>query len=163
MQEMFDIVDESDVVVGTAARSEVHGNPALIHRVAHVLVFNHSGELFLQKRVETKDVQPGRWDTSVGGHVDSGESYEDAARREMAEELSISDVDLEPLYDYLHRNRYESEMVRTFRVTWNGAIIPEPSEISEGRFWTFNEIDGADPTLFTPNFLDELTRYRQTQ
>lgn len=161
MPEVFDIVDESDVVVGTATRSEVHGNPALIHRVAHVLVFNQRGELFLQKRVETKDVQPGKWDTSVGGHVDSGESYEHAARREMAEELSISDVDLDPLYGYLHRNPYESEMVRTFRATWNGAIIVEPSEISAGRFWTLEEIDRADRALFTPNFLDELTRYRK--
>ncbi|MFW5689948.1 MAG: NUDIX hydrolase [Spirochaetota bacterium] len=160
MLEIFDVVDEADAVIGRATRAEVHGNPSLIHRVAHVLVFNEAGALFLQKRAADKDVQPDKWDTSVGGHVDAGESYLAAAAREMREELGIAVADLEELYRYLHRNEYESEMVTTFRVRWDGAIMIDPTEISEGRFWTLAEIDAEDPSVFTPNFLDELTRYR---
>jgi isopentenyldiphosphate isomerase len=160
VQEVFDLVDESDRIIGKAPRDEVHGNPSLIHRVVHVLVWNGRQELYLQKRVETKVVQPGKWDTSVGGHVDLGESYEHAARREMEEELGIIGIPLEPLYRYLHRNDYESEMVTTFTVTWDGPVTPDPAEIAEGRFWSLDEIDRSDPELFTPNFLEELARYR---
>ncbi|MFW5743877.1 MAG: NUDIX hydrolase [Spirochaetota bacterium] len=158
--EVFDVVDEHDEVVGRARRDEVHGDPSLIHRVAHVLVFNAAGELFLQLRSPDKDVQPNRWDTSVGGHVDAGETYEDAARREMREELGIEGPSLERLYRYRHANDYESEMVTTYRVLWDGPIETDPTEISEGRFWTLAEIAAADRALFTPNFLDELARYR---
>jgi isopentenyldiphosphate isomerase len=161
MQELFDIVDETDGVIGTASRNEVHGNPNLIHRVTHVLVFNSTGQLYLQKRVESKDVQPGKWDTSVGGHVDAGEQYEQAAVREMSEELGISGIVPRRLYGYLHRNEFESEMVATYLVEWDGMISVQPEEISEGRFWDLREIDRADPGLFTPNFLDELERYRR--
>ena len=67
--EIFDIVDENDRVIGQAPRSECHGNPALVHRVAHVLVFNSRGELLLQKRSQAKDIQPGKWDTILGAYV----------------------------------------------------------------------------------------------
>ena len=158
--EHFDLVDELDHVVGRAHRDEVHGNPELIHRVVHVLVFNSAGELFLQKRVDTKVVQPGKWDTSVGGHVDAGEDYHSAARRETAEELAIRDVPMERLYTYLHRNEFESEMVTTYLLIWDGTVTPDPDEIAEGRFWTLQEIERTEPTLFTPNLLEELERYR---
>ncbi len=161
MQEIFDIVDEADLVIGRASRTEVHGNPALIHRVAHVLVFNTGGSLYVQKRADSKDVQPGKWDTSVGGHLDAGEDYLEAAIREMREEIGISSVTPRRLYRYRRRNDYESEMVTTFLVRWDGAISVDPEEISEGRFWMLDEIDAADPAIFTPNFLEELERYRK--
>lgn len=159
MAERFDIINEADEVVGSALRSEVHGNPSLIHRVAHVLVFDGAGRLYLQLRAPSKDIQPGKWDTSVGGHVDAGESYADAATREMAEELGIIGAPLERLYRYLHSNEVESEMVTSFRTVWNGLIRPDEAEIAEGRFWTRTEIAAASPSLFTPNFLDELVRF----
>jgi isopentenyldiphosphate isomerase len=160
-QELFDIVNEADLVIGTASRAEVHGNPDLMHRVVHVLIFNSGGLLYLQKRADSKDVQPGKWDTSVGGHVDYGEDYPEAAIREMGEELSISGITPRSLYKYRHRNDYESEMVTTYLVRWDGAISVQPEEISEGRFWDLDEIDAADPGIFTPNFLEELERYRR--
>lgn len=157
-KEIFDIVDEQDIPIGQAARYEVHGNPLLIHRVSHVLVFDSSGELFLQKRSLNKDVQPGRWDTSVGGHVDRGESYDNAALREMQEELGIGGVKVEFMYKYLHRNDYESEYVSTYRCVWDGPIEIQKEEIDEGRFWPLEKIRCSNPSLFTPNFLDELER-----
>ncbi len=162
MEEIFDIVDKDDEVIGSAKRSEVHGNPALIHRVAHVLVFNEKGDLFLQKRSISKDVQPGKWDTSVGGHLDSGESYHDAALREMEEELGIASGKVEFLYKYCHSNEYETEYVSTFCCNWNGVISISREEIEEGRFWNIEEIENKmENSIFTPNFLDELERYKK--
>ena len=158
--ERFDIVDQNDRVVGTANRDEVHGNPALIHRVVHILIFNKQQGLYLQKRAPSKDVQPGKWDTSVGGHVDLGEDYRTAAIREMGEELGIETERIEFLYKYLHRNDYESEYVSSFRCYWDGPFIINRDEIAAGRFWSFQEIQERMATgIFTPNFLDELNRY----
>ena len=162
--ELFDLVDENDNVIGTVTREEVHGNPSLIHRVAHVLVFNSSGYLYLQKRADDKDVQPGRWDTSVGGHVDSGEEYAAAAYREMKEELGITDTRIEPVHKYLHSNEFESEYVSTFKAVWDGTITFDPGEIADGRFWSLEEIERRKPEgIFTPNFLDELDRYQRRE
>ncbi len=151
-------MDAQDRVIGRALRSEVHGNPEMIHRVVHVLVFNGSGELFLQKRSREKDLLPGKWDSSVGGHVNAGEGYDEAARREMKEELGIESVPLEFLYRYLHRNEYESEFVSTYRCHWDGPMILHPQEIDEGRYWPLEEVRESPRDLFTPNFMDELER-----
>jgi isopentenyldiphosphate isomerase len=161
MAETFDIVDENDNLTGRASRTEVHGNPALIHRVAHVLVFNSGGELYLQRRAMDKIVQPGKWDTSVEGHVVTGEDYLLAAERETAEELGIESESstYEFLYKYLHSNDFESEYVGSYRLIWDGTIIIQQSEIDDGRFWTIDEIHGTDKAIFTPNFLEELERY----
>ena len=89
-QELFDVVNERDVIIGTAFRGDVHRNPNLIHRSIAVIVFNDKGEILLQKRSLTKDTYPGYWTASCTGHVRSGESYEEAAAQEMAEELGLA-------------------------------------------------------------------------
>lgn len=159
-QEILDIVNDCDEVVGQGERREIHGDPSLIHRVAHVLVFNPRGELYLQKRSYLKDVQPGKWDTSVGGHIEVGEDYQTGALREMEEELGIRVVSVKYLYKYLHKNDHESEYVTTFSCVWDGPIHPSPQEIEEGRFWSLEEIAEAPPCRFTPNLLDEIRRYK---
>jgi len=154
--EFFDIVDEQDQVIGQAPRSQCHGDPSLVHRVAHVLVFNSRGELLLQKRSQRKDIQPGRWDTSVGGHLDPGEDYRTAAEREMHEELGISGVPLTFLYYSRIRNDIESENVATYLIRYDGSIEFSVDEIDEVRFWTADEIYANLGTcLFTPNFEEE--------
>ena len=87
-EEIFDVVSERDEVIGQATRSEVHAR-GLLHRVTHVLAFNSHGQVFLQKRSMTKDRQPGLWDSSASGHVDSGEDYDACAVRELREEISL--------------------------------------------------------------------------
>src|SRR5271170_3191443 len=87
-EEIFDVVDERDEVVGQAPRREVHAR-GLLHRAVHVLVFASDGRVFLQKRSLTKDTFPGAWDSSASGHVDSGEDYDACAVRELREELGL--------------------------------------------------------------------------
>ncbi|MFH0878380.1 MAG: NUDIX domain-containing protein, partial [Lentisphaerota bacterium] len=124
----------------------------------HVLVYDRQGSLFLQKRSMRKDIQPGKWDTSVGGHFQPGESPEAAARREMTEELGVSPEHLNFVRQYLWRSKVETELVRTFKTLHEGPFKLDPSEIDEGRFWPLPEIqDALGRGIFTPNFEYELT------
>ena len=160
--ERFEIVDDEDRVIGTAWRHECHGNPALAHRTAHVVVRSRDGRVLLQKRSLTKDVQPGRWDTAVGGHLHLGETYEQAARREMAEEIGLDRrLPLTHWFDTRIRNPIESEHVRVFGLTHDGPFVPQADEVDELRFWTAAEVDqalGAD--VFTPSLEVEIAELR---
>ena len=158
--ELFDIVDDDDNVIGTARRSECHGNPALIHRAVHVLVINANGDMLLQKRSAHKDIQPGKWDTSVGGHLEPGESYRDAAVREMREELGLEGLPLTFLYMSKIRNAIESENIATFLTRHDGEVIWNEREITAVRTWSATEIDAAlGQGVFTPNFEEEWALY----
>lgn len=159
MDEMLTLVTEDDRVIGPVPRKLVHGNPALVHRSVHVMVVGRAG-LLLQKRSLSKDTQPGKWDTSVGGHVGYGQTYEEAARREAAEELGLALGDLELLYPSRIRNAVESENILTYLHLSDGPFRPEPGEIDEVRFWSRAEIDAALGTgVFTPNFEEEYARF----
>ncbi len=156
-EELLEVVTEKGEIIKTLPRSEIHGNPSLMHRVVHVLVFNNNGELLLQKRSMSKDVAPGRWDTSVGGHVNSGETPEEAVKREMEEELGISECNLEFLYTYIHSNDYESELVYTYSCTYNGKIKFQEDEIDEVRPWSLNEIEeNSGKGILSDNFEHEI-------
>jgi len=154
--DLVDLVDDSDRVIGVAPRNACHGNPALIHRAVHVLLFDDRQQLLLQKRAVTKDIQPGKWDTSVGGHLDPGESYRAAAVREMFEELNVQGVPLTQLYSSKIRNQIESENILTFMTIYSGPIDFAPDEIEEIRLWSATEIEAAlGSGCFTPNFEEE--------
>jgi isopentenyldiphosphate isomerase len=155
-EEIFDIVTAEGKIIGKAPRSAVHGNPQLLHPVVHIHVFNKNGQIYLQKRANNKEVQPNKWDTSVGGHIQSGESVEQALVREAEEELGIKNVNFQPLYRYVMKNDYESELVYTFRLKYNGPIKVNKEEIAFGRFWKIKEIKkNLGKGIFTPNFEQE--------
>jgi isopentenyl-diphosphate delta-isomerase type 1 len=158
--ELLEIVDRSGNVIGLNERSVIHGNSSLIHRVVHVLVFNRNEELLLQKRSVNKDVAPGKWDTSVGGHVSPGEDILEAAKREMKEELGISECRLRYLYKYLYSNDYETELITTFTCVYNGNIHFDTEEIDEVRFWSLQDIkESLEGSLFSSNFKIEINHY----
>jgi len=127
--------------VGTASREECHGNPLLIHLVVHLHVFDAHGRLYLQKRSARKDTNPGLWDTSVGGHVSTGEDVTAALIREAREELDIDAAGGKFLYALLNEGTFESEYAQCFSLTWRGEIHPDADEIEEGRFFTLAEVE----------------------
>lgn len=159
-EERLDIVNESGEIISALPRSEIHGNPALLHMVVHLLVFNTKGDLLLQKRSINKDVAPGKWDTSVGGHVNSGEAVADAVMREVEEELGITTCSPEFLYTYIHSNDYEAELVYTYKCVYEGKIEFQRDEIDEVRPWGLDEIKGTiGKGILSHNFEHEIETY----
>lgn len=142
LDELFDVVDDSDNLIGQARRVKVHRNQNLIHRSIAVAVFNSKGELFLQKRSATKDIDPLLWSVSCAGHVSAGDSYERAVLRELKEELGIEkekdgeEISLEVVAKYLKRCEVESEMVVLYKIVYDDKLILQSEEIISGRFFT---------------------------
>lgn len=158
LEEMFPLVDEEGNITGAASRGECHNGSKLLHPVVHLHVFNSRGELYLQRRPLWKDIQPGKWDTAVGGHVDLGESVEMALRREVREELGMTEFTPETLTHYVFESATERELVFVHRTTYDGPVTPS-DELDGGRFWSLDEIrENMGKGIFTPNFESEIRR-----
>ena len=141
-EEMFPIVDEQGNITGAATRGECHNGSKLLHPVVHLHVFNSKGELYLQKRPDWKDIQPGKWDTAVG----------------VKEELGITDFTPELLTSYVFESTREKELVFSHKTTYDGPIIPS-EELDGGRFWSLEEIrSNIGKEIFTPNFENEFQK-----
>ncbi|MFI3327763.1 MAG: NUDIX domain-containing protein [Rikenellaceae bacterium] len=160
-EELFPIVESDGKVVGSATRAKCHGGSMLLHPVVHLQLYNSKGEIYLQRRPAWKDIQPGMWDTAVGGHVDYGEKVEDALRREAMEELGIADFSFSSVGTYVFKSPIERELVYSFRTTYDGVVTPS-AELDGGRFWTPEEVDAAISKggILTKNFTMEWERQR---
>ena len=156
--ELLPLVDENGNITGAATRGECHNGSMMMHPVVHLHVFNSKGELYLQKRPEWKDIQPGKWDTAVGGHIDLGEHVEQALFREAGEELGIEGFTPEALPQYVFRSACECEMVYPYKTVYDKDIRPS-EEASGGRFWNMDEIrESIGKDILTPNFEQEFKK-----
>lgn len=159
-KELLPEVDEKGNIIGSISRGEAHSGSMRLHPVVHLHVFNSRGEIYLQKRPEWKDIQPGKWDTATGGHVDLGENVEQALRREVYEELGITDFVPTPLGHYVFEGKREKELVYVHKTLYDGPITPNKEELDGGRFWTIAEVKAAiGKELLTPNFEMEFEKF----
>jgi isopentenyl-diphosphate delta-isomerase type 1 len=159
MEEFMDIVDESDNVIGRDTRKAVHDNHQ-IHRGIHIFVVNSSGGILVQKRSTKKDYYPGFLDISVGAQVQSGESYEAAAHRELVEELGISE-NLTHIFDYNAYSSRQREKRRVFLCRSDGPFKPDPEEVDAIFFKSTDEISrSATLQDYTEGFLKSFAAYQ---
>jgi len=153
-EDIFDVVNENDEVISREPRSVVHAT-GLRHRAAHVLVFNAAGNIFLQLRSNTKDNNPGVWDSSCSGHVDAGESYIVAAERELMEEIGLLvEKPLEPLFKVDACKETGHEFVWVYRTQSEGPFELNPEEIKDGRWMSPDDLTTAmekTPANFSPS------------
>jgi isopentenyl-diphosphate Delta-isomerase len=155
--EMFDVVDGEDRVVGRAPRREVHAK-GLLHRAVHILVFNHAGEVFLQKRSLAKDMAPGLWDSSCSGHLDAGEDYDAAAWRELGEELGLHlPAPPQRWFRVLACEETGMEFVWVYRAASEGPFTLHPDEIECGEWLMPAELTRR--VRETPEFFSRAFRF----
>ncbi|KYH42086.1 MAG: NUDIX hydrolase [Candidatus Bathyarchaeota archaeon B26-2] len=143
MTEYFYVVDEKDRVIGKATREECHSSNRLIHRSVYVFLLDSEGRLFLQKRSSKKDLYPGYYTGSATGHVDYGETYEEAARRELKEELGIEEVQLKMLCKFRCFSEIEREISALYICRYDGPVRFDREEIEEGAFLSVEEVERA--------------------
>lgn len=161
--EMVPVVEENGLVIGQATRQSVHDGSKLMHPVIHLHIINRDGCLYIQKRSMKKDLLPGRWDTAVGGHVDYGETLEEALYREASEELGFRDFNPIFLKSYIWESAREKELVSVFATVGNFTLKPDNDEVTEGRYWNMSEIESnLARGLFTPNFEQEFKSIKDT-
>lgn len=152
-EEWLPIVDEQGRITGKALRSVCHSGKKLLHPVVHLHVMNHRKHLFLQKRPDTKIIQPGKWDTAVGGHIAFGEDVKTALQREAYEEIGLQNFSARPIGTYLFESEVERELVYSFITHDYKSINLHSDEVQEGRFWTRKQIENnIGKGIFTPNF-----------
>lgn len=163
VSEWFPVVEQSGLVVGRSSREYCHSGAKPLHPVIHIHIIDRHSRIYLQKRSARKDIQPGKWDTAVGGHVSYGELIVEAVYREASEELGL--MDFNPIYieTYEFESSVEREMVNVFAAVGSYELHPDPDEVDEGRWWNLADIDASiGKGLFTPNFESEFAMVRSS-
>jgi len=161
-EEIFDILNENGITVSKAPRSVCHNGSKLLHPVVHIHIYNKNGNILLQKRSHNKDIQPGKWDTAVGGHISSDESVKNALIRECEEEIGITpDFSLLQLItEYIYESKIEREFVHSYMYRSEGPFVKEKKEIEQLDFFTTKEIEVLIKTnQTTENFIYEYEMY----
>lgn len=159
--EWFPVVEPSGLVVGRSTRNYCHSGAKPLHPVIHIHIIDRYCRIYLQKRSMRKDIQPGKWDTAVGGHVSYGEGILEAVFREASEELGLYEFNPIYLETYMFESEVEKEMVNIFAAVGSYELSPDLDEVDEGRWWTLEDIDSnLGKGVFTPNFESEFRMIR---
>lgn len=156
-EEWVPLVDEQGKVTGQAPRSQVHNNGSkLLHPVVHLHLINSNKAILLQKRPMSKQIQPGKWDTAVGGHISAGETLEQALKKEAYEEIGLVDFSAKMQKVYKYESDIEAELVYLFTTFDFRNFKVHSDEVDEVRFWTKNQIENQlGKNVFTSNFEHE--------
>ena len=159
-QELVDLIDADDRIIGWARRRQVR-SLNLLHRGVGIICYNSRSEIYLHRRTSTKDVFPGLLDMFVGGVVGRGESYLASARRELAEELGIVGPSPNFLAKHLYLGPHNRSLVAVYDVEWNGPIEHQPEEVEWGRWICRHELQRQiTPGEFVPDGLEIYERLR---
>lgn len=160
--EWFPVVESNGMVVGRSSREYCHSGAKLLHPVIHIHIIDRYSRIYLQKRSMKKDIQPGKWDTAVGGHVSYGESITEALYREASEELGLNGFNPIHIETYEFESSIERELVNVFAAVGSYDLHPDPDEVDDGRWWNINDIDSSlGKGVFTPNFESEYQLIRR--
>ncbi len=160
-KEMFPVVDPSGLVEGIASRQYCHSGSKVLHPVVHLHIVDRFGRLYLQKRSMKKDIQPGKWDTAVGGHVDFGETLLEALFRESSEELGLREFNPVYIESYVFESEIEKELVNVYAAVGSFTLSPDMDEVDEGRYWDIKDIEeNLGKSQMTPNFEQEFIRMK---
>ncbi|NQU53276.1 MAG: NUDIX domain-containing protein [Bacteroidetes bacterium] len=156
-EEWVPLVNEKGKVTGQAPRSQVHNGSKLLHPVVHLHVINRNKAILLQKRPQSKLIQPGKWDTAVGGHISAGETLEQALKKEAFEEIGLENFSAKLHKTYKWESEVEAELVYMFVTFDYKNYHVHSDEVEEAKFWTKKQIENSlGENVFTPNFEEEV-------
>lgn len=158
-EELVDVVDDADRVVGCATRAEMRAGK-LRHRATYILVFNRQGQLFVHQRTASKDVFPSYFDVAVGGVVAAGESYDEGARRELAEEVGVTAVAPRPILSFRYEDENSAVNGRVYSCTYDGPLVLQAEEIVAGEWLDLDVVfERIHAAPFCPDGVAALCRY----
>lgn len=161
--EFFPIVEPNGLVVARAAREYCHSGAKPLHPVVHLHIIDRFSRIYLQKRPLSKKIQPGKWDTAVGGHVSYGEHLLEALYRESSEELGFSEFNPIHIVTYEFESEVEKELINVYAAVGHYELTPDPEELDGGQWWELADIDdGIGKGIFTPNFESEFQMIRKS-
>ena len=161
--EYFPVVEPNGLVVGRAAREYCHSGEKPLHPVVHLHIIDRYSRIYLQKRPLTKKIQPGKWDTAVGGHVSYGEHFLEALFRESYEELGFNEYNPVHIMTYEFESEVEKELINIYAAVGSFELKPDPEELDGGKWWELEDIDNnMGKGVFTPNFESEFKMIRRS-
>jgi isopentenyldiphosphate isomerase len=161
--EFFPVVEPNGLVVARAAREYCHSGAKPLHPVVHLHIIDRFSRIYLQKRPLFKKIQPGKWDTAVGGHVSYGEHLLEALYRESSEELGFSEFNPIHIVTYEFESEVEKELINVYAAVGHYELTPDPEELDGGQWWELADIDeGIGKGIFTPNFESEFQMIRKS-
>lgn len=161
--EYFPVVEPNGLVVARASREYCHSGAKPLHPVVHLHIIDRFSRIYLQKRPVSKKIQPGKWDTAVGGHVSYGEQLLEALYRESSEELGFAEFNPIHIVTYEFESEVERELINVYAAVGHYDLKPHPEELDGGQWWELADIDECiGKEIFTPNFESEFQMIRKS-